>query len=214
MLLYDHRGDLVPPGSLHRVLTTGGDYAFEGGTLPEWLALGTTGNDAGATLMASPEAPGGVRLTTAAATNARATLYGPPLDLTKIEAARLTVAYTGGSQIGVARFAFGFADGVNGGYAAATGVQFTLIALNAGAVTSQAVHVEDDEAAKRYRFNLTITPADGGVYIGEGDDISAHREFGAAMSLGTVTPYVQFQTLNGQALVRDVHEITLERWWR
>jgi hypothetical protein len=218
-LFYAPDGTLWPVGSLVRTVSTDADLAFEAGTLPSWLTRGTTGADAGSSDAVSTADPGGIAITTAASTNATATLYGPAIDLGAVRRVRLDVCFTGGVATN-RRIDVGVTGATSGGYfkqvgASSYGALHAISDAGASTLESVAYQVRDDSVIKRFAVFVIVDPFDGTVAVGEGDQVFAHHAFGAAAmgTTGTATPLIRVTTLDTTARTLDVHQVTIRREW-
>jgi hypothetical protein len=210
-LLYAPDGTLWPAGSLIRTISTDADLAFEAGTLPSWLTVpdGTSG--------ASATDPGGVALTTAASTNAMATLQGPSIDLAELRRVRLDVCFTGGSATN-RRIEVGFQGAAAGGwYRHSDPANYGgLVARAAGPTdTTQSVmyQVYDTAGTKRFSVAVIVDPADGLIAVGEHDHIWSHYDFNTALGTGAANPFIRVTTLDTTARTLNVHQVRLTREW-
>lgn len=214
-IFVDSRGEPVPFGMLRKRWHTDFDDAP---TLPDWLTLGTSGDDAGSSVVTSNAAPGGVKIVTAASAGATATLTTDALDLsggTSIIAARLRIAYTktddqptGGS--------FGFIGASGGAWVGWDDPedQLAFTARATGPVdTDQTIYLDTRHGSRRYVLSVWVDARDGSVAAGEGDVPSAWWAPGAALALGTVTPTIQIRAASTPARVLHIHQVTIERWW-
>lgn len=213
MLYREADGSLAPLGQIRTVLSTDGDYGFQGGTLPDWLS---DDSDAGASLSPSPLAYGGVQLTTATTANNRAQVTAPQVDLRAVDAVRLDVTITGAADGTAANFLVGFVGGGDGAWAIQpNGTDRMYVNTRyAGVTTRTDIHYRALEPTERYTIGILITCTDSRVYVLEGNDVYAAIDAKEIMSRNVVTPVIRWTTLDGSEQVRHLHRVQLERWWR
>lgn len=221
MLLYGPDGSLWPAGSLIRTLTTDNDIAWESGTLPSWLTVGTDGTDAGASAAAATSTEGGVTVTNATGGSLSASLLGPEITLSELRRVRLDVVGMIGATAN-RRIYVGFMGADSGAWITqrSAGIDggASFIARSAGPTDTSAVATSYNlgyfDGSERYPVTIIIDPADGMIAVGEHDQIWTHYTFGAAMGTGTVRPIIRALTETGTGAPSiTLHQVRLTREW-
>lgn len=215
MLVRDTAGDLVPFGAVRRSRVED----FLTGTLPSWLAVPD-----GTISYGSPASTFGyAQITTAATASARATLATSfSLDLTKIEAARITAEGLHCSD-SAAFIALGFfPTGNNGGsrfYDNPTAASVAQIrSMTGSGTTSTNVDIAyqaigDGEYARHRNLSFLLLPRTKEVYVMEGDHVWGYAKH-ATMSLALPVEGRLVVATNADATARwaRVEQLKVEVW--
>jgi hypothetical protein len=207
------------PGRICKVWETD----FENGTtLPDWLALDTTGTNAGSSLVASTEPPGGVQLVTASSsgTQTTASLVADPVTMGglgsgQVRAIRMRMVWTQGSVDANKRGLFGFLGTGVGAWASWDNSEGTDIAGRSGTGdTASSLNFHAYEYPGRFVVSILWHADNGRLYLGYGDRTATFYEFGATVAVpGLVTPTVRVGSTSGVKTL-SLHQLRIERWWQ